>query len=137
MTEININNLLISGSCNSEYENFDWFGSVVAYGCDNLIYIYDTVQIKILCTLKGHKGRVNCVRFFDDGKILSVCASGSAIIWENSHFTRDSIEKYLETPEFHSDWNASETVKFKKRNIIQYSILKNTDNEYYATMLTT
>ena len=74
-------NLLISGSCNSEYENFDWFGSLVVYGCDNLVFIYDTVKIKILCALKGHAGRVNCVRFFDDGKIMSVCASGDAIIW--------------------------------------------------------
>jgi WD40 repeat protein len=76
MTEIKINNLLITGSCNSEYENFDWFGSVIAYGSDNLVYIYDTEKVKILCTLKGHDGRVNCVKFFDDGKILSVCSSG-------------------------------------------------------------
>lgn len=74
-------NVLISGSCNSEYENFDWFGQLVAYGCENLVFIYDTTKTKILCALKGHAGRVNCVRFFDDGKIMSVCASGDFIIW--------------------------------------------------------
>lgn len=137
MGDIKINNLLISGSCNSEYENFDWFGQIVAYGCDNLVYIYDTDKIKILCTLKGHKGRINCVRFFDNGKILSVCNAGIANIWENTHFDREKLENYVNSTELHSQWNISSSVVLKKRNIIQYSLLKNSENEYFSVMLTT
>lgn len=130
-----LRNVLISGGINPEYETFDWFGDVVAYGCDNLVFIYDVKKIKILCSLKSHSGRVNCVKFTKEGKIISVCSKGEIVIWKNEKF--GDLKNYLENEEDWGKWEIEAKQVIKGRNILQFSLYEENENLIYGVFLTT
>ena len=120
--QIEADNLLLSGACNVEYEVFDWFGGVIAYGSNNLVYIYDVEKVKILGTLKGHRGRVNTVKFLGDGRIVSACSEGDLKVWRNGNFGVGKIEGFLEEQKLWEKWGCVGTLSSKGVNIVNICI---------------
>ena len=137
--ELKISNLLIAGSVNSEYETFDWFGErLVAYGCHNLVFLYDVERVKVLAALKGHSGRINCVRWLDDGSLFSACSKGELKVWLNPVVSQKSnLEDFLDKEENWGRWTIGAEIGLKKRNIIQFSTIRVARDEIALCMLTT
>jgi len=56
---------------------------IVSAGCDGVVKVWNLSNCKLKYTLKGHKGRINCVALSPDG---SLCASGGkdckAMLWD-------------------------------------------------------
>ncbi|KAJ2847067.1 Elongator subunit elp2 [Coemansia brasiliensis] len=67
---------LIAVGCNSTAHALDWVGSTVAYGAGNFIALYRPEEAAVHLTLRGHRERVNCVRFAH-GTEQSVLITGS------------------------------------------------------------
>jgi hypothetical protein len=61
---------MISANCNTLLNACDYSHtySCLAFSSSNLIHIYDPSKIKTYFTLKGHKQRVNVVRWIDSHK---------------------------------------------------------------------
>ena len=135
--QIEADNLLISSACNVEYEVFDWFGGVIAYGSHNLVYLYDVEKVKILATLKGHKGRVNSVKFLQDGKIVSVCSEGDIRVWSNTNFEEGKIGEFLENPKLQEKWKNIGTQSYKGINFVNICIRETGQNSFDIVGVTT
>lgn len=122
-----VTNSLISAGCNVEYEVMGWHESrFIVYGASNNLKVWDTLQGRILASLNGHKGRVNCVQFLKDGRIVSVCAEGTLIVWGNDSLTSNWSNLPLDQLEEKSrNWiiQAIYTLP-KKLNIKSMSILE-------------
>lgn len=61
---------MIAANCNTLLNGADYSHtySCLAYASSNLVHIYDPQGIKTHFTLKGHKQRVNVVRWIDSHK---------------------------------------------------------------------
>jgi hypothetical protein len=61
---------MITANCNTLLNGVEYSQtySCLAYTSSNLIHIYDPVSCKTFATLRGHKQRVNVVRWIDSNK---------------------------------------------------------------------
>ena len=85
---VSIKNLSIATNLNTVFGAFDFQASngLIAYASANLVCILDQFNQggkypKILFTLKGHKERVNTVKWLNPSLLVSVSVDKSIIIW--------------------------------------------------------
>jgi WD40 repeat protein len=83
-----IENLSIATNLNTVFDAFDFCpqNKLIAYASSNLVCIleqhhYHSQYPKVLLTLKGHKERVNAVRWLTESLLVSVSADKSFIVW--------------------------------------------------------
>ncbi|KAI9468814.1 WD40-repeat-containing domain protein [Coemansia mojavensis] len=74
---------LIAVGCNSTSHALDWAGATVAYGAGNFIALYRPEEAVVHTTLRGHRERVNCVRFARGSQAVLVTGSvdRTARVW--------------------------------------------------------
>jgi WD40 repeat protein len=92
---LKVENLTIATNLNTVFNAFDFNkeNGLIAYVSSNLVCIlqqdfYFKKYPKVLLTLKGHKERVNAVRWLNSSILVSVSVDKSIIIWgyENKEF---------------------------------------------------
>ena len=72
-------------------------GDLLAYGASSLVIIADSDNSRVLTSLRGHKGRVNCVRwlrFRDDDdvgivQLATASSDGAIVIWIHDKATKE------------------------------------------------
>lgn len=110
-------NRMISANCNTLLNGADYSDSYrcLAYTSSSLVHIYDPFGYKTNLTLKGHKQRVNGVKFIDSHKnkndlieLLSCSGDGTVIHWINK-----GIEK---NPFDFNSWSLQKTYKSSEPN---------------------
>ncbi|KAJ2800630.1 Elongator subunit elp2, partial [Coemansia guatemalensis] len=85
---------LVAIACNSTAHALDWgTGREAAYGAGNYVALWpaaDEQAAGVVCTLAGHKARVNCVRFArgtGDAVLVSGDADGAVRVWRQADGT--------------------------------------------------
>ena len=122
--KVEIKNLLIAGACNTEYESFEWYKDYVAFASSNLVHLYHVPSIKTLSAIRGHKGRVNNVKFLTNGDIVSVCSQGTINLFRNPHFNDNSAKDFYQDEQKWPQWNAITTLQLGNRNILEFSLFE-------------
>jgi elongator complex protein 2 len=117
-----VKNLLLAAACNAEYDCFDWRGEYVAFGSSDLVHVYHTKSTKTLCAIKGHIGRVNSVKFLQNGDILSACSNGRVCVFRNTHFASTDPTSFLQDEPKWTEWKCIATLDLKERNILQLGL---------------
>ena len=108
---------MISANCNTLLNAADYSEThrCLAFSSSNLIHIYDPFNYKTHLTLRGHKQRVNVVRWVDSSKcknelieLLSCSADGTIIHWINCGKDKNPYD--------HSSWKIEQVYSSSEPN---------------------
>jgi elongator complex protein 2 len=135
MTVSDISLDFISVGCNKCVRASDYSkDGYVAYAANNMIALFDPLNGFVRQTLKGHKDRVNSVRFIHQGSelnvkstfIISGSSDGQVIIWKRTKFDRCGSK---------SSWELFARLNDHKESVVCVAALsgRSYDNMYFSS----
>lgn len=120
----------IHGAANTVYGNIKWIESqainIIVFGLNNLLAISDAENKSIICTLPGHKGRVNAVEYLSINEsiyIITGAEDSTVRVWNIRHSNELNLASDWKCLEILSGWDASIiSVSYKEHDGIQIII---------------
>src|ERR1051326_733731 len=86
---------------------------LIAWGSNNLIYLWDQSSAVLLSVLSGHTDAINEVAFSPDGRTLASCSSEQVKLWSTYDGSLVADLKIPRPPRVRATyWNGSQSVSF-------------------------